>query len=52
MPAVGGGGEGVVDGGDEDEEPGDDGQDLVGGDALGAVLSALREWIIWWGNEC
>lgn len=39
--------EGVVDGGDNDEEPSEDGEDLVGPDSLRVVRVALGEWVDW-----
>ena len=37
--------EGVVDGRDNDEEPREDGEDLVGPDGLCVVGVALGEWV-------
>ena len=39
--------EGVVDGGDDNEEPREDGEDLVGPDRLCVVGVALGEWVDW-----
>lgn len=37
----------VVDGGDNNEEPREDGEDLVGPDGLRIVGVAFREWVDW-----
>lgn len=39
--------EGIVDGGDDDEEPREDGEDLVDPDGLCVVGVALGEWVDW-----
>lgn len=39
--------EGIVDRGDDDEEPRQDGEDLVGPDGLCVVGVALGEWVDW-----
>ena len=38
---------GVVDGDDDGEEPGDEGEDLVGQDGVGAVRLPLGEGVVW-----
>lgn len=40
-------GKGVVDAGDDDEEPGDDGEDFVGPDSLDALGFASSEGVCW-----
>ena len=45
--AVGGRVEGVVDAGDDDEEPGEDGQHLEGDEGFSAVAVAFDEGVVW-----
>ena len=47
---AGGGGEVEVDADDEHEQPGDDGEDLVGGEGLRAVRFLFGEGVHWRGK--